>query len=161
MHPEVVRMQSELSALKSQLSTIAGSRTKQAATNQNSIVQLKDEIFVPFQSYAELRAKVEPLRREEEINGNVLEQLIKARALSRIDESRDFSVISILDAAVPPTKKSGPRIFANTIVGAVIGFLLAIIFALAWDILFTDHARRARWQQAFKAFGRFKKNHPV
>jgi uncharacterized protein involved in exopolysaccharide biosynthesis len=161
MHPEVVRMQSELNALKSQLSTIAGSQIKQAATNQNSIVQSKDEIFVPFKSYAELRAKVEPLRREEEINGNVLEQLIKARALSRIDESRDFSVISILDAAVPPTKKSGPRIFANTIVGVVIGFLLAIIFALAWDILFTDHARRARWLQAFKAFGRFKKNHPV
>lgn len=161
MHPEVVRMQSELNALKSQLSTIAGSQIKQAATNQSSMVQSKDEIFVPFKSYAELRAKVEPLRREEEINGNVLEQLIKARALSRIDESRDFSVISILDAAVPPTKKSGPRIFANTIVGVVIGFLLAIIFALAWDILFTDHARRARWQQAFKAFGRFKKNHPV
>jgi uncharacterized protein involved in exopolysaccharide biosynthesis len=118
---------------------------------------VSDEIFVPFQSYAALRAKVEPLRREEEINSNVFEQLTKARALSRIDESRDFSVISILDSAVAPTKKSGPRVFVNAAVGALIGFILAIIFALAWDILFTDQARRDRWQKVFSSFIRMKK----
>jgi uncharacterized protein involved in exopolysaccharide biosynthesis len=93
-----------------------------------------------------------PRSRNEEINSNVLEQLIKARALSRIDESRDFSVISILDPAVAPTKKSGPRVFVNASVGALIGFLLAIIFALAWDILFTDQARRERWRKVWQSF---------
>jgi tyrosine-protein kinase Etk/Wzc len=155
-HPEVARMQTELSALKSQLASISGSRSRSAATNSTDTKnKANDEIFVPFQSYAELRAKVEPLRREEEINSNVFEQLTKARALSRIDESRDFSVISILDAAVAPTKKSGPRVFVNAAVGALIGFFLAIIFALTWDILFTDQERRDRWQKVFSAFKRF------
>lgn len=157
-HPEVVRMQTELVALKSQLASIAGARSKRTTSdNSNTSNKVNEEIFVPFQSYAELRAKVEPLRREEEINNNVLEQLTKARALSRIDESRDFSVISILDPAVAPTKKSGPRVFVNAAIGALIGFFLAIIFALAWDILFTDRERRDRWQKVFKAFLRFKK----
>jgi tyrosine-protein kinase Etk/Wzc len=157
-HPEVVRMQTELGALKSQLASIAGVRSKRTTSdNSNTSSKVNEEIFVPFQSYAELRAKVEPLRREEEINNNVLEQLTKARALSRIDESRDFSVISILDPAVAPTKKSGPRVFVNAAIGALIGFFLAIIFALAWDILFTDRERRDRWQKVFKAFLRFKK----
>jgi uncharacterized protein involved in exopolysaccharide biosynthesis len=66
-------------------------------------------------------------------------------------------VISILDAAVAPTKKSGPRVFVNAVVGALIGFFLAIIFALSWDILFTDPERRARWRKVFSAFMRFKK----
>lgn len=157
-HPEVVRMQTELAALKSQLASIAGARSREPVTGSSvSSNKDSDEIFVPFQSYAELRAKVEPLRREEEINNNVLEQLTKARALSRIDESRDFSVISILDTAVAPTKKSGPRVFVNAAVGALIGFFLAIIFALAWDILFTDRERRGRWHKVFKAFIRSKK----
>ena len=158
-HPEVVRMQTELAALKSQLASIAGPRSKHASSgNTDNTSKTNEEIFVPFQSYAELRAKVEPLRREEEINSNVFEQLTKARALSRIDESRDFSVISILDTAVPPTKKSGPRVFVNAAVGALIGFFLAIIFALSWDILFTDPDRRDRWRKVFAAFLRFKKN---
>jgi tyrosine-protein kinase Etk/Wzc len=158
-HPEVIRMQTELSALNSQLASISGSRSKNSDNSSNSGTKYKssDEIFVPYQSYAALRAKVEPLRREEEINSNVFEQLVKARALSRIDESRDFSVISILDSAVPPTKKSGPRVFVNAAVGAFIGFLLAIIFALAWDILFTDQERRERWRKVFSSFMRLRK----
>jgi uncharacterized protein involved in exopolysaccharide biosynthesis len=153
-HPEVIRMQSELAALKSQLASIANplSKNTKATRSGDGKVKTTDEIFVPFQSYAELRAKVEPLRREEEINNNVFEQLTKARALSRIDESRDFSVISILDPAVAPTKKSGPRVFVNAAVGFLIGFFLAIIFALSWDILFTDSDRRERWKKVFKAF---------
>lgn len=158
-HPEVVRMQTELAALKSQLSSIASplSKNPQLAKSRDGKVKASDEIFVPFQSYAELRAKVEPLRREEEINNNVFEQLTKARALSRIDESRDFSVISILDPAVAPTKKSGPRVFVNAGVGFLIGFLIAIILALSWDILFTDSDRRDRWKKVFTAFLRFRK----
>ena len=151
-----------MAALKSQLASIAGSRPKLAHSNKlDASNKNNEEIFVPFQSYAELRAKVEPLRKAEEIYSNVFEQLTKARALSRIDESRDFSVISILDAAVAPTKKSGPRVFVNTAVGALIGFFLAIIFALSWDILFTDSDRRQRWQKVSSAFLRFKKSPDV
>jgi uncharacterized protein involved in exopolysaccharide biosynthesis len=158
-HPEVVRMQAELQGLRAQLSSIFQEKRDTRPTNltkKNAIANSDESFFIPLQNYADLRANIEPLRREDEINSNVLEQLIKARALSRIDESRDFSVISILDPAVAPTKKSGPRVFVNAGVGALIGFFLAIIFALAWDILFTDQNRRDRWRNVGRAFARFK-----
>jgi uncharacterized protein involved in exopolysaccharide biosynthesis len=156
-HPEVIRMQSELAALRAQLASISQPRemVRPETTSKKKSIPI-DPVFVPLQDYAALRAKVEPLRREDEINSNVLEQLIKARALSRIDESRDFSVISILDPAVEPTKKSGPRVFLSAAVGAFIGFLLAVIFSLSWDILFSDKARQARWLKVFKCFFQFK-----
>jgi tyrosine-protein kinase Etk/Wzc len=160
-HPEVVRMRTELAALRAQLSGLAYSANNTdggPSTQVKSKAQAAERepsqnkgIFIPVESYPALRAKVEPLRREVEINGNVLEQLTKARALSRIDESRDFSVISILDAAVAPTKKSGPRIYVNAAVGGLIGFFLAVILGLTWDFLLTDPARRARWRRVFKS----------
>lgn len=155
-HPEVIRAQSELYALRLQLERLSSSATLNATGSNSS----DKGLFFRVDSYPQLRAKIDPLRREVEINGNVLEQLIKARALSRVDESRDFSVISILDAAVAPTKKSGPRVFVNAAVGALLGFFLAVILALAWDILFTDPARRERWHQVFKSFIRRNRKKP-
>jgi tyrosine-protein kinase Etk/Wzc len=59
-HPEVIRMQAELHALRAQLAFISNPRAssnlgKGLGQNANA----KEEIFVPLQSYAELRAKVE------------------------------------------------------------------------------------------------------
>jgi tyrosine-protein kinase Etk/Wzc len=156
-HPEVIRMEAELYGLRSQLTTLFRIKRDVETTGSNKKSSFpKDSFFIPLEQYADFRAKVEPLRREVEISSNVLEQLIKARALSRVDESRDFSVISILDPAVAPRKKSGPRVFVNAAAGFAIGFLLAVIFALAWDILFTDQSRRERWHKVFQAFLRFK-----
>ena len=150
-HPEVIRVQSELGALRKQLAAIeqpADRGTPATAKRASG----SGSIFLSFDKYAKMRASVEPLRKAVEIDGNVLEQLIKARALSRIDESRDFSVISVLDHAVAPTRKSGPRIFVNAAIGGVIGFLLTTILILAWDILFSDEARRQRWRTLIRSF---------
>jgi uncharacterized protein involved in exopolysaccharide biosynthesis len=110
------------------------------------------QILLPFQSYAALRRQAEPLRREEEISSEVVEQLVKAKALSRVDESRDLAVISVLDAATPPTRKSGPRVVVNTVAAGVIGLLLAVLAVLVWDLLFAQDARQLRWRNVFFAF---------
>lgn len=146
-HPEILRTQSELNALRAQLAQLGAKvQTENVSTAQNK----GKGLYFKVDQYAQLRAKVDPLRREVEINGTVLEQLIRARALSRVDETLDFSVISILDAAVPPTKKSGPRIYLNALVAGLIGLFLALILALTWEMLFSDPDRRARWRQALK-----------
>jgi uncharacterized protein involved in exopolysaccharide biosynthesis len=153
-HPEVIRTQSELAALRAQLNKIF---TLKKNILPNKKVTLKSDLLVPFEAYSDLRAKVEPFRLEVDINSTVVEQLIRARALSKVDESRDFSVISVLDDAVAPTHKSGPRVFSNTVVATVIGLLLASMLAITWDVLFTDQARRERWNQVFRSFIRKRK----
>jgi uncharacterized protein involved in exopolysaccharide biosynthesis len=150
-HPEIVRTQSELNALRAQLAQLGA--TGSTGSNQGARTPGKG-LYFKVDQYAQMRAKVDPLRLEVEMNGNVLAQLIKARALSRVDESRDFSVISILDAAVAPTKKSGPRVYVNAIAAGLIGFFLALILALTWDLLFSDPARRARWHVALRSYRR-------
>jgi tyrosine-protein kinase Etk/Wzc len=156
-HPEVVRVQAELSALRQQMYRLfpqekRSELEKQYKDKTNKLPPEKIDLLLPFHTYANSRAIVEPPRRMVENYANVLEQLIKAQALSKVDETRDFSAISILDEAVAPTRKSGPRIYINAAVGGLVGFLLAVMLALAWDILFTDPTRRARWGNVYRSF---------
>jgi tyrosine-protein kinase Etk/Wzc len=159
-HPEVVRVKEELAGLKQQLHTLfpVPKSLGKAAKNPNpSDPKQKDytqELFLSYETYSNMRARVEPLRRSVDNYAAVLEQLIKAQALTRVDETRDFSGISILDEAVAPTRKSGPRVYVNAGVGGMAGFLIAVMLALIWDVLFTDPARRARWQGVFRSFAR-------
>lgn len=160
-HPEVVRVKAELAGLRAQLASLFPAR-KSIPVQNNQYLQQEDEeqkkprrdFFQTHGNYPDARAVVEPLRQAADNHAAVLEQLIKAQALSRVDETRDFSGISILDEAVPPTKKSGPRVYVNTAVGGMAGFFVAIILALIWDILFTDPERRKRWQGVYRSFSR-------
>lgn len=159
LHPEVVRVKEELRALRQQVATLFPvpknlSRSKNDEQADPKLRTSVHELFLPYETYPNSRARVEPLRRSVDNYAVVLEQLIKAQALSRVDETRDFSGISILDDAVAPTRKSGPRVYVNAAVGGLAGFFLAVMLALIWDVLFTDPARRARWQGVFRSFAR-------
>jgi tyrosine-protein kinase Etk/Wzc len=159
-HPEVIRVKEELAALRQQLRSIfpVPKNLGKEVKNTNQLDPKRNDythdLFMPHEIYANTRARVEPLRRAVDNYAGVLEQLIKAQALSRVDETRDFSGISILDEAVPPTRKSGPRVYVNAAVGGLVGFLIAVILSLIWDVLFTDPERRARWSGVFRSFAR-------
>ena len=150
-HPQVKRMQAELAALKAELRRVEKDGLIKSENGELSDLRRPNEankpFSNPFQHYSRARTLVEPWRREVDLTNNVLDQLVKARALSRIDESRDLSIIQVLDKAVPPTKRSGPRPLLNAAVGGVIGLLIAVVLALFWDLLFTCPLRRARWKK--------------
>lgn len=139
-HPDVVALREELAALRQQLGQIEASSGG------------KHNVFVPFDEYIDTRDLIEPARREVEMRAKVLEQLIQVQALAQMDETRDLSIIQILDQAIPPSMKSGPQIKRNVLAAAIVGFFFSIVLALAWEMIMGDPARKARWQRVFKAF---------
>ncbi len=158
-HPEVARVNAELSALRRQMARFFPQQNrieveKDYSDKTASRVRETVDLLLPFRTYANSRAMVEPARLMVDNHAHVLEQLIKAQALSRVDETRDFSAISILDVAVAPTRKSGPRVYINAAVGGLIGCFLALMLALTWDLLFTDLNRRQRWRNVYRSFAR-------
>jgi tyrosine-protein kinase Etk/Wzc len=165
-HPEVVRMRSELGHLRGQLAQLESRVFGKGAATATELRQLEaarrdgGSLFLPFNQYAQRRTLVEPARRDVENAEGVIAQLVKARELSRGDETRDLSVLQILDHAVAPTRKSGPRVVVNAVVGAVIGFFLAVMAVLVWDILFTDADRRHRWATVGASFLRRRNRSP-
>ena len=154
-NPEVLRLQQELGALRAQLGRLesTGRLPEQPQARQTPEPQSKN-IFVPFNQYADRRTLVEPLRQEIDIYERVIADLTKAREFSRGDETRDLSVMQVMDYAVAPTRKAGPKVVANAIIAFVIGVLLTAVFVVLFDILFTDPQRRARWERVRNSFAR-------
>ncbi|MFM2112295.1 MAG: hypothetical protein RLZZ271_955, partial [Pseudomonadota bacterium] len=156
-HPEMQRMRNELASLRDQLARIESTGKYRAATTEDILKQYEGNkrnrgLLLSFQEYSQLRTLVEPARREVESLEKVIGELIKAREFSIGDETRDLSVLQVLDRAVPPSRKAGPKTVFNAIIATVLTFLLTCIGVVVWDILFTDERRLARWQGVLKEF---------
>lgn len=130
-HPAVRRLRAEIAALRADREAMNTARTA------------VDGVVLPIGGLPKLMTRIEPLRREARIQAEVLDQLMKARQLSRVDEKRDLSNVQVLDPAVPPTRASGPRSLRNAALAGAIAFVLALMASLAWDALVQDrHHRR-------------------
>ncbi len=160
-HPEMVRLQSELTGLRAQLGRLEPRVSGKSGLPDDGMKKFeqarKDKnLFLPFGDYAQRRALVDPARRDVENAQNVVAQLVKAREFSRGDDTRDLSVMQILDDAVAPTRKSGPKVVFNAVAATIVGFFFAVMAALVWDILFTDMDRRQRWRLVAMSVVRFR-----
>ena len=160
-HPEMVRLQSELTGLRAQLGRLEPRVSGKSGLPDDGIKKFEQarrdkNLFLPFGDYAQRRALVEPARRDVENAQNVIAQLVKAREFSRGDDTRDLSVMQILDEAVAPTRKSGPKVVFNAVAATIVGVFFAVMAALVWDILFTDMDRRQRWRLVAMSVVRFR-----
>lgn len=105
--PDFKQAQTELSALRAQLgsSERAESKPSGAIGDSDYIAKLRD-----FKYYETL-----------------FELFTKQYEMARIDESREGSVIQMLDAAQPPERKSGPKkAQMATITAVAVGFVLLL-----------------------------------
>lgn len=140
-HPSVQRILREIAALREKRRTIGGGAAPENGTSAH------DALILPVDRFPSLQARIDPARREVEIQKEVLEHLMKARQLSRIDEKRDLSNVQVLDRAVPPTRKSGPRIMRNVLLSTAIATVLVLLACLSWDTLYQNRRhRRIAWR---------------
>ena len=121
-NPGYLRVQQEIGGLRSELARLE-------KTNRSG----GGDIFVPTGRVPE--AGLEYLRslREVKYHESVFELLAKQYEIARIDEARDGSIVQVLDRAVEPDRKSGPRRARIVIVTAILGFLAALLWALLRD----------------------------
>lgn len=141
-HPAVRRLRAEIAALRADRDAMNTARPG------------GDGVVLPIGAFPDLLTRIEPLRRETRIQAEVLDQLMKARQLSRVDEKRDLSNVQVLDPAVPPTRASGPRTLRNAALAGAIAFVLALMACLAWDALVQDRRHRRRLLRVLRPYAR-------
>lgn len=112
-NPDLMRAQEELTALRAQLQQLSSGKKE----NQPL---LSDVAKLPEKGIAYVRA-VRKVKYQEAL----LEVIAKQYELARIDEARDSSLIQVLDVAIPPDRKSGPKrlliVLGGMVLGAVLG----------------------------------------
>jgi tyrosine-protein kinase Etk/Wzc len=134
LQPDVQRLRAEVDALTHQLAALEAPQAK-----------ARRDIMLAPGDYAELRRAVEPARREVDSLTTVLQNLQKARENTRIDDSRDFSTIVVLDPAIKPAFKSWPvtgRFMLSAFAGALLLVLLVAFGNSLRQTSGTVHDRR-------------------
>jgi uncharacterized protein involved in exopolysaccharide biosynthesis len=119
-NPNLVLAKQELSALQSQLEHLAGSQKDPGSDINLSKGRVTGAGMEYLRRYRDLKYQE-----------TVFELLAKEFEIAKLDEAREGSIIQVVDAAVPPDKKSSPH---RTLI--VIGLTIFSFFnAMFWILL--------------------------
>ena len=112
-NPEAVRLRQEVASMKSELARLEGGRPEANGNSSpaglDNIRRLREVKFLEFTA----------------------ELLTKQYELAKIDEANDAVLIQLVDKALPPDEKSGPKRTIIVLASALTATILAVLLALA------------------------------
>ena len=128
-NPGLILAKQELAALQSQLERLAGS-------------QHDDSSDINLSKGRVTQAGMEDIRRFRDLKYDeaIFELLAKEFEIAKLDEAREGSIIQVVDAAVPPDRKSFPP---RTLI-VIVATILAFFFALFWVYVRENSVRTLR-----------------
>jgi uncharacterized protein involved in exopolysaccharide biosynthesis len=141
-NPDIRMAQEQLAALQAQLRRIGGTQSGEDS-----------DLIVPRGKIPEAGMDYIRKLRDVKYNEMIFELLAKQFEIAKLDEAREGAIIQVVDPAVPPDKKSFPKISLIVPTLTFVWVLLAI-----FGVFFFEGLRRARQRpedyhrlQAFKA----------
>lgn len=112
----------ELQALRKKHQQLQAQYNRMELGNQDYLLAFKE---VP-----ELGKELATLLREIKIQNEVYILLQQQYYKEKIQENRDLPTVEVLDTAIPPQRKSSPKVVMSTISGGIFTFLLMSIIVL-------------------------------
>jgi tyrosine-protein kinase Etk/Wzc len=135
-NPRLILARQELAALQAQLDKLAGSQQDAGS----DIILSKGRVT---------GAGLEYVRRLRDLkyNETVFELLAKQFEIAKLDEAREGSIIQVVDAAVPPDKRSSPHrllIVASVALTAFFGAAFWVVLRQRWSLASDEPENRRR-----------------
>ncbi len=118
-NPNLVLAKQQLSALQKHLNQLAGSENDTGS----DIILSKGRVT---------HAGLEYIRRFRDLkyNETVYELLMKGLEIAKLDEAREGEIVQIVDAAVPPDRKSSPHRLIIVLATTVLALFVAVFWVL-------------------------------
>lgn len=137
-NPDLQLAQQELESMKRELAKIEGDGATKVLTNRTS-----------NQGIDSLR-----LLRDVKYHETLYDLLARQYELARIDEAKDSAVMQVMDKAVVPDIKSGPKRRQIVFLSALTALLVAILWAFVWEgmIIAVSNPQRAEQLQILKRY---------
>ncbi len=126
-NPRVREMKAQVAELERQLNKVGG----KGITPANGSVLSTDELYPSIRQLPLLGVRYIDLYRRNKIDEAVYELLSKQYEISRLEEARDVPTAQVLDAAVVPQKKSGPKRTYIVLGGTFFSFASGLVWVLA------------------------------
>ena len=86
------------------------------------------DYLLAFSDVPELGKKLADLLRDVKIQNEVYLLLQQQYYKEKIQENRDIATVEILDEAIPPLRKSSPKVIYSTVIGSIFIFLILSLF---------------------------------
>lgn len=133
---EAVMLSSKIEELQRQLTKIeSGNPGKNIILDGKQGRQDGPGFYIPFDELPNLGLQLVRLMRETKIQEEVFKLLTSQFEMAKIDEAKDVNTIQILDKAVPPDRKSGPKRALIVIVSAFFALFLAAFLSFFLEYL--------------------------
>ena len=146
-NPDVVRLQSELGALRGELARMDSASEGQT---RNSAVDLPVG-RLPEAAIDNVRA-----RREVKLQETLLEGMVRQFELAKLDEAKEGPALQQVDVAEPPDRKSKPQrmliVLATTLVALVLSAAVVVVGRYGRLARELDPASAAAWRRFVDAW---------
>ena len=119
---EVKALQATIAKLKGQLAAMSGSG------GSGNVIPSAGDVPARMSEYSRLMRETKALE-------SVFEQLSKQYELSKINESRNSGTVQVIEEAIPPVIKSGPKRSRIVIASAFAAFFISIVVIFVQEYL--------------------------
>ncbi len=133
---EIIQTEIELGFLETNLrednQALIALRNKLAELREqyNKMQLGSKDYLLAFSDVPELGKQLSDLLRDVKIQNEVYLLLFQQYYKEKIQENRDTPTIEILDEAIPPLRKSSPKVIFSTVVGSIFIFLIFSLFVV-------------------------------
>jgi len=146
-NPDVIRMSSELRALRAELARMQSSQGGAAGSAVDMPVGRIPEATIDY-----VRA-----RRELKLQEMLLESMVRQYEIAKLDEAKEGPALQQVDVALPPDWKSKPSrvliVLASTLIAFVLACVWVVVGRYAIAARSEDPARVAAWSGLRRAWG--------
>jgi tyrosine-protein kinase Etk/Wzc len=155
---EAIMLKSKIAELRNQLAKIERGKLGNEILKPNKISDKNSGFYLPFNEFPALGMQLARLMREAKVQEKVFELMTTQYELAKIEEARDVNTIQVLDSAIPPDTKSGPKRRLIVILSAFVAFFLAVFLVFSREyverIKSDDRERYERLRQGLKLWDR-------
>ena len=128
-NPLAVRIQMEINELNN--------RYRELQFGNGAETNATSEFYVPFADVPEIGLQLAELTREVQVQETVWQLLNQQFYQAKIKEAQDTPTVQVLDAAVPPLKKSSPKRGLLVIIFAMLAFVTSLLWVFSKEYLAT------------------------
>lgn len=138
-NPELRMAQQELAVLKSELARTEGENAGKTKVSRSEGIQGFENLN---------------LLRDLKYFETIYELLAKQYEMAKLDEAKDSAIIQVMDAAIPPDRKSKPKRTSIVILATLAAGFVAILFAFIKEALMkaTQDPRQSVRLQVFREY---------
>ena len=133
---EIIKTEIEIGLLRTNLSEDSRElqslikKQKQLQAQYDKLDTGNQDYLLAFREVPELGKEMATIWREVKIQNEVYMLLQQQYYKEKIQENRDLPTVEVLDVAIPPLRKSGPKVVMSTISGGIFTFLLMSLLVL-------------------------------